>query len=735
MAIDRVSKFVLAVHQSKKEEFLTRLQKLSVFHITSTSETEFQTQDRTLSRLLSAIEVLSTSGAKKIPSRISLPRTEYEQLITGYDPQPYLTKIETLAQRRNELQVRDRMLKEEIRRLTPWQDLEYSPAELVGFDGTKFLLGRFEDRTDYDNLQKQLADKPAAIRLLAENENRVYVLIAVANEYLPEITALLATIKWQGEDLAGVTLPPRLAIRQLEEEQSQVQKELAAIQDELNQLASELPRLKIIADARLNELIRRDVETQVSRTETVLLIYGWIRNRDIKKLEQLIAESGMAAMAPVQPEPDEQPPVALINRRIWRPFELVLELYQLPTPEELDPTWLIAPFFGIFFGLCLTDAGYGLVLAVITLMLMRRMGFDNKLLGILLIGALLTIPAGAMVGGWFGDLPDRLGLSWLFAMKNRLMLFDPMKEPLKFFFLSLALGYIQLIAGITFEIADCLRRKQFGEGLLGQLPWFVLLNSIVLRLILGRNFPGSINSLLVVLILLAIAAIVVFTRREPETMISQWLWFGLIGSLLVYLGRRMSWVGPEFDFIRLVIPVIFGATVVYAVATVIRHRAWNWKTVAAGAITLIGSALYLLKLVPAVVPGLAGTIFYFIAPAGQRLLTKFIWGGYAVYSATSYIGVLLSYIRLMALGMCTGGVAMAINVIAWMVLPIPIVGVILALIVLLIGHSYNIAVNVLGAFVHSLRLQYVEFFPRFYTGGGEPFKPFREVRQFVVLKS
>jgi len=85
--------------------------------------------------------------------------------------------------------------------------------------------------------------------------------------------------------------------------------------------------------------------------------------------------------------------------------------------------------------------------------------------------------------------------------------------------------------------------------------------------------------------------------------------------------------------------------------------------------------------------------------------------------------------------MCTGGVAVAINVIAWMVLPMPIIGIPAAIIVLAIGHSYNIAVNVLGAFVHSLRLQYVEFFPRFYAGGGERFVPFRETNQFVRVRS
>jgi V/A-type H+-transporting ATPase subunit I len=734
MAIERVSKFVIAVHQSNKESFLTRLQQLGVFHITRSVPAETQPQNRAFIQLLSAIEVLSSNVDKKIRGKVSLSRSEYEQLIQSYNPQEYVARIERLVQRKNELRAREQALNEEIKRLSPWSKLPYSPAELAGFKDTKFFLGRVSDRAAYETIQKQLADKPATALVVNENEGGIYLLIAVFAQYALEVNAILTTAGWQGEDLSGLRVAPVAAIRQLEEEREKVRKEMGAIQEQLNELADELPKLKAKADGLLNEVLRREMENEVTRTDSVILIYGWIKNRDIKKLQQLVDESGVAAMVPVEPEPEEQPPVALINRRLWRPFELVLELYQLPVPNELDPTWLIAPFFGVFFGLCLTDAGYGLVLAVITLILMRRMGFDNKLLGIIMIGAILTIPAGAMVGGWFGDLPDRIGLGWLLAVKNRLMLFDPMKEPLKFFFLSLALGYIQLISGIAFEIADCLRQKQYGDGLLGQLPWFVLLNAIVLRVLFGKNFPDCVNSLLVVLILLAIAAIVVFTRREKETLISQWLWFGLLGSLLIWLGRRLNLIGHEFDFMPLVVPVMLLGMMGYAVVTVFQHRAFNWKTILFGVVTFLSVGLYLFKLVPVFVPGLAVIIFYFVAPSGQRLLSKFVWGGYAVYSATSYIGVLLSYIRLMALGMCTGGVAMAINVIAWMVLSVPVVGVILAFIVMIVGHSYNIAVNVLGAFVHSLRLQYVEFFPRFYTGGGEPFKPFKEVNQFVVLK-
>ncbi len=89
----------------------------------------------------------------------------------------------------------------------------------------------------------------------------------------------------------------------------------------------------------------------------------------------------------------------------------------------------------------------------------------------------------------------------------------------------------------------------------------------------------------------------------------------------------------------------------------------------------------------------------------------------------SYLGDILSYIRLMALGMVTAGIAMAINTIVFMTADIPYAGYIIAVIIFAIGHTFNLAINLLGGFVHTLRLQYVEFFSKFFTGGGVEFKP------------
>ena len=118
----------------------------------------------------------------------------------------------------------------------------------------------------------------------------------------------------------------------------------------------------------------------------------------------------------------------------------------------------------------------------------------------------------------------------------------------------------------------------------------------------------------------------------------------------------------------------------------------------------------------------------------KAALGKIAWGVYNLYGISSYLGVLLSYVRLMALGMVTGVIAIAINKIAWMLTDIPIVGVILVVVILIPSHLFNLAINALGGFIHTMRLQYIEFFGRFYSGGSKPFKPFGFETNYVEIE-
>jgi V/A-type H+-transporting ATPase subunit I len=114
---------------------------------------------------------------------------------------------------------------------------------------------------------------------------------------------------------------------------------------------------------------------------------------------------------------------------------------------------------------------------------------------------------------------------------------------------------------------------------------------------------------------------------------------------------------------------------------------------------------------------------------GKAWYQKLLGGFKELYGGIGFVGDIFSYVRLMALGMVTGGIAQSMNLLAKLVwvsnrglLPALITGI-FALLILVFGHLFSVAINTLGAFVHSLRLQYVEFFTKFYEGGGKLFKP------------
>ena len=104
----------------------------------------------------------------------------------------------------------------------------------------------------------------------------------------------------------------------------------------------------------------------------------------------------------------------------------------------------------------------------------------------------------------------------------------------------------------------------------------------------------------------------------------------------------------------------------------------------------------------------------------------------ALYNVTSYLSDILSYARLLALGMATGVIAQVMNTIGSMVGG-GVVGAIIFVVVFIFGHALNVVINLLGAFVHASRLQYLEFFGKFFVDGGEAFEPFMKNTKYVRL--
>jgi V/A-type H+-transporting ATPase subunit I len=161
-------------------------------------------------------------------------------------------------------------------------------------------------------------------------------------------------------------------------------------------------------------------------------------------------------------------------------------------------------------------------------------------------------------------------------------------------------------------------------------------------------------------------------------------------------------------------------------------------------LVMLNSIVLLLAAKFGAIPAPIGKVFGIIALVPAAIILLFSerqgrWAGrlgmglYNLFSTIFYMGDVLSYLRLMALGMVTAGLAMAINVIVEICSKIPLAGILIAVLVFVGAHMFNMAINVLGAFVHTLRLQYVEFFPKFFVGGGKQFMPLSKQYQHIYI--
>lgn len=230
-------------------------------------------------------------------------------------------------------------------------------------------------------------------------------------------------------------------------------------------------------------------------------------------------------------------------------------------------------------------------------------------------------------------------------------------------------------------------------------------------------------------------------------------WFG-ISSLVKYAvwfdmvsepERMLSW------------SLLFGVIHIYAgfalkAANLIREKKYLDALFDVGFVYIFytGAALCLLPYIPAVNPDKIGPLVnigkYMIIIGGillvltqgrakKNIIGKFIGGLRSLYDVVSFLSDVLSYSRLLALGLATSIIASIINEISFM-FDFPIVlKIILAVAILLVGHAINFGINALGAYVHSCRLQYLEFFGKFYTGGGQAFSPLKINTKYTKIKS
>jgi V/A-type H+-transporting ATPase subunit I len=277
---------------------------------------------------------------------------------------------------------------------------------------------------------------------------------------------------------------------------------------------------------------------------------------------------------------------------------------------------------------------------------------------------------------------------------------DPTVPLAPFFFLFVGLCVSEGGYGFLVTVLSLLYlkfgRPSKGARLFAKLALYLGLSNIVLGTLFGGWFGFPIRSLLLI-----------DSLKDPISFLGLSL---LLGFIQVWFGTLLSMVNA------------------------IRNKAFAESIVKGGWLLLL-PALVLFFVVRSPLAGIlaiagASAVVLFANPS-RNPLARFFGGLYSLYGISGYLSDTLSYSRILALGLATGVIGMVVNNLTQTAFKIPVAGWVLAPLIFVGGHLFNLGISFLGGFVHSMRLQFVEFFTKFYKGGGKPFKAFRLENKYM----
>lgn len=634
MAISRVKRFEILLPAGELDGFLSYLQELEIAQIDPISleelelkpvEADTSEHERWLSRISRLLQNLPDPEEKKGLDKLLAPRPKYSaalrKALLDFGYQKVVEDYERLEARRNELLQEIKQLEREEEFLRPLAILAVPLKELTGFRHCQVQVIQVQPQ-DLEQIKEKFREIPAQFFVVAEEKSRVFILIINHDTARDEVDSVFSELK-----TVYISLSPYLnrikgqekladVLSGLSREREQKIKQVEQIRNDMAGFAVHRPALMAVHDVLLSEKEKLDGASRAGLTEKTGCLQGWIPAAEEENFRRRVtkySEHIYLVTREARPEELEEAPVILENPEIIRPFEIITGLYGLPRPRTIEPTIFLAPFFFVFVGLCVSEAGYGLVVALLSLLylkLARPRGETELFLRLLFYLGISNIILGTLVGGWFG-----------FPIKS-LLLIDPLKDPIPFMVLALVLGFIQVMLSTFLSLV-----REYRSG----------------------NRVGAIAV--------------------------KGGWLLLLPSLVGYLVLKK----PVFGVLALV--------------------------------------------------GAVGIVFF--SSRSKNPLARFFTGLYALYGISGYLADTLSYSRILALGLSTGVIAMVVNNLFQIAWKIPYVGWLAAILVFVGGHLFNLGIGFLGAFVHSMRLQFVEFFTRFYQAGGKPFKPFKLESKYV----
>lgn len=659
MAISKMTKVLIVTHRDESAQLLEALQDAGIVHLLDAERAmvskewpELVTEggrprdlEDMVIRLGKAIGFLEENAADKNGASLFAPlievdKDEYIRVTSGQEAVSLLERTEEVAGRLEKLDNELDECRAKLATLMPWKGLETPLEELFTLTSSDCMTGLMPVQHAHET-RLELEELGAAVEKVGESGMYESWVVICLKDLSADAGKILRSGEFEPVSFEGMEGKVTSRIDGLRQRIASIEESISASKQEAQELAKERLKLQIFEDHYNNLLSREQARSTAPETERVILLEGWVREKHYGRLEEIVGRFSSSTAGRMETAQDEEVPVEIENKAPARPFELITRLYGMPEYTNVDPTAVLAPFFAVFFGICLTDAGYGLVLIALLWWIMKKFQGDKKAFRMMMFCSVFAVIAGALTGGWFGDaltalIPADTAIhETINGFREKIMWFDPMKDPMIFFGISLGLGYFQVLVGLFVAFFHKLSRKDIVGALCDHLTWIIFLNSLIL---FGVSKAGVIPA-------------------------------GFAGI---------------FGFISIAMAVVI---------LLFSERTGGW---------------------------------------GGRIGM----GAFQLFSTVFYVGDVLSYVRLMALGMVTGGFGMAINVLVKLVMdiPVPFLGYILGAVLFVGGHLFNLGMGVLSAFVHSLRLQFVEFFPKFLVGGGRSFTPLSRNYRHVTIK-
>lgn len=658
MARDPVVKAEILCHRARKYDVLSVLEKTGRVHLIdmsgiedfplpSVSEDEIGKTEELYSSLDRSIAFLKDRESnRKKRSKQVLPLADMDKHLQQKEIRSKVVRCISVSEELVNLQSRKQDLERQISFVRNWTDFPVNFDQINREGLFSVRAGQVSPRDGFTPLEK-IEEETPLFHFSRLSDTRAMVMWHTEVE--EKVLSDLAEAGFASEDFSSYNREPEVELSDMTAELSETNKRIEELNTEADSLTKLLPDMEALYDAAGLKSFRLGAAGSGRQTGAAVLLHTWVRRSDIPTLQKSLEKLGEVELTEIEHDPEETPPVFLSESASADPYIMLTDMYGRPQGADPDPTPLMAPFYAMFFGICIGDAGYGIALAAGAAAgwyITGKRGGNTRLFRLLFQGGLASVFWGVLLGGWFGMAFDKLpGFLQAAAM------------PLN----NLVPGYTR--GGEGFSLSNQFLYLTLGFGLV-QLAWGIIVN-LKKRLRAGEGLPAVVDQTGWMLALLGLFPWLFdhhLLNIYPNTGPLDSIFLGMlaVGALLIFImgGREAAGLGGKVGL-----------------------------------------------------------------------------GAYACYGIVNLLGDVLSYSRLFALALSSAIIASVINQIAGMLSSsIPVLGFVLAVIVLAGGHLFNIGMAVLSGFIHTARLQFVEFFGKFYDGTGVPFTPLRYEPRYVRIE-